>query len=102
MAETSIEKLKKQLKKTVAELENFDDFNSPVNNSLVSLAWGSKGLQEFIRVAVLDYTGHFYRGRIEGRSTKTEGSWDIRADDGELVPGVSAHRFVAVRLEVKP
>lgn len=99
MAQTSIEKLKRQLEEAVIELKKFDDFRSVVNHDLVALVWDSKNDRETVKVAVLDYTGHFYRGWIEGRSTSSEGSWDILADDGELISGVSATSFVAVRLE---
>lgn len=99
MAQTKIGKLKARLEGAALELAKFDDFLSPVNDRLVALVWNSKQDSEIVKVAALDCTGHFYRGRIANRSTITKDSWDILADDCEMVFGVPAASFVALRLE---
>ncbi|AXH66430.1 hypothetical protein SEA_SATIS_281 [Streptomyces phage Satis] len=100
MADTHIKKLRSTLEQAADALKGFEEFRSPVNHAVVSAVWHAKKDDQIVRVAIREDHGHFYRGRIEGISAN--GGWDIVADDGELVPYVSADSFVSVRLEHKP
>lgn len=100
MADTHIQKIQAELERSLAALKGFEEFRSPVNHAVVSAVWHAKKGDQIVRVAIREDHGHFYRGRIEGVSAN--GGWNILADDGELVPYVSADAFVSVRLEYKP
>lgn len=97
---THIGRLREELSKAAGALALFEDFRSPVNHAVIAALWGAKGENEIIQVAVQEYTGTFYRGRILEPSAR-EG-WVVLADDNDLVPGVTADMFVSVRLVPKP
>ena len=99
MTSTHIGRLRNELELAASALKRFEEFRSPVNHAVVSAVWHAKKDDQIVRVAIREDHGHFYQGRIEGISAN--GGWDIVADDGELVPYVSASAFVSVRLEYK-
>lgn len=101
MAQTHIGRLAAELKQAAATLEQFEDFRSPVNQEVVSAAWFAAGQHDqHVRVAVREEHGTFYRGRITEVGTK--GGWEVLADDGELVPNVTADMFVSLMLVQRP
>lgn len=97
MADTHIKKLSNELERAASALKQFEEFRSPVNQAAILAVWSAKTQDQHVRVAIREDHGHFYRGRIDGISKA--GGWNILADDGELVPYVSADAFVSVRLE---
>jgi hypothetical protein len=101
MAQTHIGRLAAELKQAAATLEQFEDFRSPVNQEVVSAVWFAAGRNDqHVRVAVREAHGTFYRGRITEVGTK--GGWEVLADDGELVPNVTADMFASVMLVQRP
>lgn len=100
MTRTHIGRLVDELKDAAAALASFEEFRSPVNHAAVSAVWFAKKDEQVVRVAIRESHGTFYRGQITGMSPN--GGWDVLADDGELVPYVSADSFVSVKLEYKP
>lgn len=101
MAQTHIGRLAAELKQAAATLEQFEDFRSPVNQEVVSAVWFAAGQHDqHVRVAVREEHGTFYRGRITEVGTK--GGWEVLADDGELVPNVTADMFVSLMLVQRP
>lgn len=97
MTQTHIGSLKTELLKAAAALETFEEFRSPVNQAAVAAVWGAAGDGWAVHVAVREAHGTFYRGRIVAVGSK--GGWEVLADDGDLVPNVTADMFVSVRLE---
>lgn len=97
---THIGRLRDELRKAADVLAVFEDFRSPVDQAVVAAVWSSKGDDEIVQVAVREYTGTFYRGRIVEPSAK--GGWVVLADDNDLVPSVSATTFVSIRLVPRP
>lgn len=101
MAQTHIGRLATELKQAAAALEQFEEFRSPVNQEVVSAVWFAAGQHDqHVRVAVREEHGTFYRGRITEVGAK--GGWEVLADDGELVPNVTAAMFVSVMLVQRP
>lgn len=101
MAQTHIGRLATELKQAAATLEQFEEFRSPVNQEVVSAVWFAAGEHDqHVRVAVREEHGTFYRGRITEVGTK--GGWEVLADDGELVPNVTASMFVSLMLVQRP
>lgn len=101
MAQTHIGRLATELKQAAAALEQFEEFRSPVNQEVVSAVWFAAGEHDqHVRVAVREEHGTFYRGRITEVGTK--GGWEVLADDGELVPNVTASMFVSLMLVQRP
>lgn len=101
MAQTHIGRLATELKQAAATLEQFEEFRSPVNQEVVSAVWFAAGEHDqHVRVAVREEHGIFYRGRITEVGTK--GGWEVLADDGELVPNVTASMFVSLMLVQRP
>lgn len=101
MTKTHIGRLVQELKGAAAALASFEEFRSPVNQEVVSAVWFAAGQNDqIVRVAVREEHGTFYRGRIT--EVGTRGGWEVLADDGELVPNVTADMFVSVLLERKP
>lgn len=102
MAQTHIGRLATELKQAAVALEQFEEFRSPVNQEVVSAVWSAANdySDRIVRVAVREEHGTFYRGRIT--EVGTRGGWEVLADDGELVPNVTADMFVSVLLERRP
>ncbi|QJD53838.1 hypothetical protein SEA_KELA_278 [Streptomyces phage Kela] len=101
MAQTHIGRLATELKQAAVALEQFEEFRSPVNQEVVSAVWFAAGQHDqHVRVAVREERGTFYRGWIT--EVGTRGGWEVLADDGELVPNVTADMFVSVLLERRP
>jgi len=99
MTQTHIGGLKRELLKAAATLEAFEEFRSPVNQAAVVAIWGAAGDGWIVEVAVREEHGVFYRGRITAVGRR--GGWEVLADDGELVPNVTADMFVSVMLKPK-
>lgn len=100
MAGMHINRLVHELEQAASRLKGFEDFRSPVNHAVVVAVWegANNWSNRTVKVAVREDHGTFYRGRITG--TSANGNWDVLADDGELVSGVTADMFVSIRLEV--
>lgn len=98
MVNTHIGDLVAELKRAAAALDRFEEFRSPVDQATVSAAWEKVNnyTNRIVTVAVREYTGTFYRGRITEVGNK--GGWEVLADDGELVPNVTADMFVSIRI----
>lgn len=99
MTKTHIGRLAEELAEAAAKLKAFEEFRSPVNQAVVSAVWekANNYSNQVVRVAVREEYGTFYRGRIT--EVGTRGGWEVLADDGELVPNVTADMFVSVVLE---
>lgn len=100
MAQTDIGRLVAELEQAAAGLKGFEDFRSPVNHAVVLAVWTARNERQAVKVAVRENGGTFYRGRIVDVSAS--GNWVVLADDGELVPSVTADTFVSIRLEYVP
>lgn len=98
---SQIGKLENELKRTLEMLSHFREFTGALNYPALKILVENKPENAVIRVAVREVNGHFYRGRIEG-IRPGGGSFEVLADDGELVPGVTAEQIVAVRIQDKP
>lgn len=98
MAGMHINRLVHELEQAASRLKGFEDFRSPVNHAVVAATWVAREGDQVVKVAIREDHGTFYRGRIVGVGTR--GGWDVLADDGELVSGVTADMFVSIRLEV--
>lgn len=98
MVNTHIGDLVAELKRAAAALDRFEEFRSPVDQAIVSAVWkeAADRSDKIVTVAVREYTGTFYRGRIAEVGNK--GGWEVLADDGELVPNVTADMFVSIRI----
>lgn len=98
MVNTHIGDLVAELKRAAAALDRFEEFRSPVDQTIVSAVWkeAADRSDKIVTVAVREYTGTFYRGRITGTGTR-EG-WEVLADDGDLIPNVTADMFVSIRI----
>jgi hypothetical protein len=98
MAQTHIGRLKAELERAAGALRDFEEFRSPFSQPVVSAVWAAaqQGSLPVVRVAVREDHGVFYRGQIVKPSRK--GNWEVLADDGELVPEVTADMFVSVRM----
>lgn len=101
MTKTHIGRLAQELKDAAATLASFEEFRSPVNQEAVSAIWTAANdySNRIVSVAVREEHGTFYRGRITEVGTK--GGWEVLADDGELVPNVTADMFVSVWLTIR-
>lgn len=97
---SQISKLEDELENTLAMLKHFREFNGALNYSALKILVENKPEGAVVRVAVRDVTGHFYRGEIQ-RIRPGGGSFEVLADDRELVPGVTAEQIVAVRIRDK-
>ncbi|MFE0472662.1 hypothetical protein ACFW2V_13705 [Streptomyces sp. NPDC058947] len=95
-----IQTLKAELERTLEVLRRFQEFTGAVNYNGLKILVENKPEGATVSVAVRDCTGHFYRGRIEG-IRPGGGSFEVLADDGELVPGVTAEQIIAVRIQDK-
>lgn len=101
MTKTHIGRLVNELKEAATALASFEEFRSPVNQAVVSAAWAAAQRDDqLVLVAIREGHGAFYRGRIT--EVGTRGGWEVLADDGELVPNVTADMFVSIRLEDRP
>lgn len=102
MAGMHINRLVHELEQAARTLKGFEDFRSPVNHAVVAAVWeaANNWTDRIVTVAIREDHGTFYRGRITG--TSANGNWEVLADDGELVAGVTADTFVSIRLEVVP
>jgi hypothetical protein len=96
MTKTYLGRLADTLKDAAAALDTFREFRSPVNQAAVVAIWGAAGDGWTVKVAIREEHGTFYRGRITAVGSK--GGWEVLADDGELVPNVTADMFVSVHL----
>lgn len=102
MTQTEIGRLRSELLKAAAALETFEEFRSPVNQAVVVAVWAAKRDDEIVQVAVRESrTGIFYRSQIIDPSARSDG-WVVLADDREVVPGVSADMFAAIKVVPKP
>lgn len=100
MAQTHIGRIVAELEEAAARLKQFEDFRSPVNHAVVLAVWMARNERQAVKVAVREDHGTFYRGRI--MDVSASGNWVVLADDGELVPSVTADTFVSLRLEYLP
>lgn len=97
---SQVQKLELELERTLEILRYFREFTGALNHKALKILVENKPEGSVTEVAVRDVTGHFYRGRIKG-IRPGGGSFEVLADDGELVPGVIAEQIVAVRIQDK-
>lgn len=97
---SQVQTLEMELERTLEMLRHFREFTGALDYRALKILVENKPEDSVTRVAVRDITGHFYRGRIE-KIRPGGGSFEVLADDGELVPGVTAEQIVAVRIQDK-
>jgi hypothetical protein len=97
---SQVQKLELELERTLEMLRHFREFTGALNYKALKIMVENKPEDSVAEVAVRDVTGHFYRGRIEG-IRPGGGPFEVLADDGELVSGVTAEQIVAVRIQDK-
>jgi hypothetical protein len=98
---SQIQNLETELGRALERLKHFREFTGALNYAGLKILLESKPEESVAQVAVRDSTGHFYRGRIDGVRPGGE-SFEVLADDGELVHGVTAEQIIAVRIQDKP
>jgi hypothetical protein len=92
--------LETELGRTLEKLKYFREFTGALDYTALKILIENKPEGSVAQVAVRDSTGHFYRGHIEGIRPGGE-SFEVLADGGELVPGVTAKQIIAVRIQDK-
>lgn len=96
-----MQRLQAELERTLAMLKDFQkSFNGALNPRALSILFANKSKTSVLAVGVRDITGYFYRGEVTAVQADGE-TFDVVADDGELVTKVPVGRIVAVQMKDK-
>lgn len=97
----ALTRLESELERTLGAIKFFREFNGALNYEALKVLFEATRTNEgerVLKVAVRDVTGHFFRGRITA-IREGGGSFEVRADDDDLVPGVTAEQIIAARIQ---
>jgi hypothetical protein len=96
----ALTRLEGELTQILTVIRELREFRGAINFPALQVLFTTKSENQRLEVAMIDVTGHFFRGHVSGINPDG-GTFDVLADDGELVYGMTADRIVSVQLADK-